>query len=104
MLFIYFVINQNVLIFLYIYYYFVSIYNNFFFYRFEKAKIKIAAKYAETERGLIEEFVKAHRSDDKVRMRDIASLLSHFRGYPQCVDAFIEQSQMVWIINFLINY
>lgn len=63
--------------------------------RFEKAKKKIATKYDEIERSLIEEFVKAHRSDDKGRMKEIATILSHFKGYPQCVDAFIEQSQMV---------
>jgi hypothetical protein len=63
--------------------------------RFEKAKKKIATKYDEIERSLIEEFVKAHRSDDKGRMNEIATILSHFKGYPQCVDAFIEQSQMV---------
>ena len=28
-------------------------------------------------------------------MKEIASILSHFKGYPQCIDAFIEQSQMV---------
>jgi hypothetical protein len=63
--------------------------------RFEKAKKKIATKYDEIERSLIEEFVKAHRSDNKGRMKEIATILSHFKGYPQCVDAFIEQSQMV---------
>ncbi|KDR06665.1 exocyst complex component 5 isoform X2 [Zootermopsis nevadensis] len=62
--------------------------------KFEKAKKKIAAKYDEIERSLIEEFVKAHRSDDKGRMKEIATILSHFKGYPQCIDAFIEQSQM----------
>jgi hypothetical protein len=72
------------------------VYNsNYPFCRFEKAKKKIAAKYDEIERSLIEEFVKAHRSDDKGRMKEIATILSHFKGYPQCIDAFIEQSQMV---------
>lgn len=69
--------------------------SNSFLCRFEKAKKKIAAKYDEIERSLIEEFVKAHRSDDKGRMKEIATILSHFKGYPQCIDAFIEQSQMV---------
>jgi hypothetical protein len=33
-------------------------------------------------------------------MNEIATILSHFKGYPQCVDAFIEQSQMVrWFDN-----
>jgi Exocyst complex component Sec10. len=69
--------------------------NNCSLCRFEKAKKKIGTKYDEIERSLIEEFVKAHRSDDKGRMKEIATILSHFKGYPQCVDAFIEQSQMV---------
>ncbi|KAF4518681.1 hypothetical protein B566_EDAN002716 [Ephemera danica] len=51
-------------------------------------------KYDEIERELIEEFVKAHRSEDKARMKEIAAILSHFKGFSQCVDAFIEQSQM----------
>nr|CAD7603020.1 unnamed protein product [Timema genevievae] len=62
--------------------------------KFEKAKKKIASKYDEIERSLIEEFVKAHRSADIGRMKEIATILSHFKGYSQCVDAFIEQSQM----------
>jgi hypothetical protein len=69
--------------------------NNCSLCRFEKAKKKISTKYDEIERSLIEEFVKAHRSDDKGRMKEIATILSHFKGYPQCIDAFIEQSQMV---------
>jgi len=69
--------------------------NNCSLCRFEKAKKKIGTKYDEIERSLIEEFVKAHRSDDKGRMKEIATILSHFKGYPQCIDAFIEQSQMV---------
>jgi hypothetical protein len=80
------------------------VWSNNSFCRFEKAKNKIATKYDEIERSLIEEFVKAHRSDDKGRMKEIATILSHFKGYPQCVDAFIEQSQMVrWfpIQNFV---
>lgn len=62
--------------------------------KFEQAKKKIASKYDEIERSLIEEFVKAHRSQDKSRMKEIASILSHFKGYSQCIDAFIEHSQM----------
>lgn len=62
--------------------------------KFEEAKKKIAVKYDEIERSLIEEFVEAHRKYDVPRMKEIATILSHFKGYPQCVDAFIEQSQM----------
>lgn len=62
--------------------------------KFDKAREKIAAKYDQIERELIEEFVAAQRTDDKTRMKEIATILSHFKGYSQCIDAFIEQSQM----------
>ncbi|KAG8247199.1 Exocyst complex component 5 [Homalodisca vitripennis] len=61
--------------------------------KFEEAKKKIAVKYDEIERALIEEFVEAHRKYDVNRMQEIAAILSHFKGYTQCVDAFIEHSQ-----------
>ncbi|RWS25108.1 exocyst complex component 5-like protein [Leptotrombidium deliense] len=62
--------------------------------KFEKAKEKIAFKYDQIERELIEEFVNSQKNEDRVRMKEIASIMSHFKGYSQCVDAFIEQSQM----------
>ncbi|XP_017767696.1 PREDICTED: exocyst complex component 5 [Eufriesea mexicana] len=62
--------------------------------KFEHAKKKIAVKYDEIERNLIEEFVSAHNREDANRMRELASVLAHFKGYSQCIDAFIEQSQM----------
>jgi hypothetical protein len=34
-------------------------------------------------------------------MKHIASILSHFKGYSQCIDAFIEQSQAVYMGNLL---
>ncbi|XP_076028740.1 exocyst complex component Sec10 [Oratosquilla oratoria] len=61
--------------------------------KFENAKQKIGEKYDEIERSLILEFIKAHRSTDKERMKEIAAILSHFKGYSQCVDAFIEEAQ-----------
>lgn len=51
--------------------------------------------YDEIECSLIMEFVKAHRAGDKDRMKEIASTLSHFKGYSQCIDAFIEEAQHV---------
>lgn len=66
-----------------------------FHHRFEEAKKKIAVKYDEVERALIEEFVEAHSRYDVNRMKEIAAILSHFKGYTQCVDAFIETSQSV---------
>jgi exocyst complex component 5 len=62
--------------------------------KFEDAIAAIEKKYAEIEKALIEEFVKSHRSNDCHRMNDIALILSHFKGYNQCVDAFIEQIQL----------
>lgn len=62
--------------------------------KFDHAKKKIAVKYDEIERNLIEEFVRAHNREDATRMRELASVLAHFKGYSQCIDAFIEQSQM----------
>ncbi|XP_012254830.1 exocyst complex component 5 [Athalia rosae] len=62
--------------------------------KFDSAKKKISTKYDEIERSLIEEFARAHSGEDATRMRELASMLSHFKGYSQCVDAFIEHSQM----------
>ncbi|KAG5326071.1 EXOC5 protein, partial [Acromyrmex heyeri] len=62
--------------------------------KFEHAKKKIGVKYDEIERNLIEEFVRAHNREDAPRMRELASTLANFKGYSQCIDAFIEQSQM----------
>jgi len=62
--------------------------------RFGGARRAIEAKYNEVEKSLIEEFVKYQRSDDKVKMAELAKILSHFRGYSECVNAFIEQIQM----------
>ena len=61
---------------------------------FSPAQRAIEAKYSEIERSLIEEFVRHHRSDDTVRMSELAVILSHFRGYNECVNAFIEQIQL----------
>jgi hypothetical protein len=58
---------------------------------FSQAKRRIDAKYSEVESALIEEFVKSHRSNDKQRMKDLALILSGFKSYNACVDAFIEQ-------------
>lgn len=62
--------------------------------KFEKARQRIAKKYDEIERTLISKFVEAHQANDRVKMRELAGILSHFKGYSQCVDAYIEQSQM----------
>lgn len=58
---------------------------------FSEARRRIDAKYTEIENALIEEFVKSHRSNDRQRMKDLAQILSGFKSYNACVDAFIEQ-------------
>ena len=63
--------------------------------RFRVAQTLIGQKYDEIERSLIEEFARAQVKRDRARMKHIASILSHFKGYSQCIDAFIEQSQNV---------
>ncbi|KAG6449971.1 exocyst complex component 5 [Manduca sexta] len=62
--------------------------------KFEAAKKKIEAKYDEIERNLIEEFVKAQNQGNMGKMKEIANIMTNFKGYSQCVDAFIETSQM----------
>ncbi len=67
----------------------------FYFSRFVVACKKINQKYDEIERALIEEFVAAQVVEDRDRMKQIAHILYNFKGYSQCVNAFIEQSQIV---------
>lgn len=57
--------------------------------------MKIIKKYDEIERLLIDEFVINHSQKNVIRMKEIAAILTHFKGYSQCVDAFIEDSQAV---------
>merc|ERR1719245_656813 len=58
---------------------------------FDEARQRIDSKYAEIEQHLLEEFVKSERSNDCQRMKDLAQILSNFKGYGACVDKFIEQ-------------
>lgn len=53
----------------------------------------IDRRYDEMEKELIEEFVAAQKKDDFNRMKEMAHVLSNFKGYSQCVDAYIEHSQ-----------
>lgn len=61
--------------------------------KFGEAKKKIETKYDEIERGLIEEFAEAQKQEKVERMKELAGILSQFKGYSQCVDAYIELSQ-----------
>ncbi|XP_028036661.1 exocyst complex component 5 [Bombyx mandarina] len=62
--------------------------------KFEIAKKKIEAKYDEIERTLIDEFGKAQNQGNMVKMKEIANIMTNFKGYSQCIDAYIETSQM----------
>lgn len=69
--------------------------------KFEVAKRRISEKYDSIERNLIEDFNAAHRNDpeDKAKMKSCAASLSHFKGYNQCIDAFIERCQEVTLFH-----
>lgn len=60
---------------------------------FEKPKRRIQDKYNKIEEDLIAEFRASYRSGEKDRMKELASILTHFKGYNRCIDAFIEESQ-----------
>ncbi|KAL3122895.1 hypothetical protein niasHT_010295 [Heterodera trifolii] len=60
--------------------------------KFAAVQLRIAHKYDEIEQLLIEEFVRSH---DRKRMREIAMILSEFKGFSRCVDAFVERIQSV---------
>ncbi|CAG9859830.1 unnamed protein product [Phyllotreta striolata] len=62
--------------------------------KFESIKRKIERKYSDIEKALIEEFVGAMDNENLTRMKEIALVLSQFKGYSQCVDAYIDHSQV----------
>lgn len=63
--------------------------------KFEKEKLKIDYIYDETEKALIEQFRLAQSKDDFKKMKEIANVLSNFKGYSRCIDEYIEFSQAV---------
>lgn len=71
--------------------------------KFQKLRDRIEQKYTLIERELIEEFEKAYRREKKSQMKEIASIMSNFKGYNQCIEAFIEQSLMGEMIGALDN-
>ncbi|VDN02421.1 unnamed protein product [Thelazia callipaeda] len=62
--------------------------------KYSNVQIRIAHKYDEIERLMLEEFVRAHRQGNWRRMREIAAILTDFKGYSQCLDAFVEHMQI----------
>lgn len=61
--------------------------------RFADVKAKIASKYHDLERQLIQEFTSAQRRGEIGRMREVAAVLLHFKGYAHCIDVYIKQCQ-----------
>ncbi|XP_005100941.1 exocyst complex component 5 [Aplysia californica] len=61
--------------------------------RFDIARQRIAEKYDEVERELIEEFRLGQQAGDRRQMRKITNLLQHFKSYGQCIDVFIVECQ-----------
>nr|DBA14365.1 TPA: hypothetical protein GDO54_005348 [Pyxicephalus adspersus] len=60
---------------------------------FAEVKSKIASKYHDLEHQLIQEFTGAQRRGEISRMREVAAVLLHFKGYSHCVDVYITQCQ-----------
>uniref|UniRef100_A0A8B9LTT9 Exocyst complex component 5 n=1 Tax=Astyanax mexicanus TaxID=7994 RepID=A0A8B9LTT9_ASTMX len=60
--------------------------------RFADVKAKIASKYHDLERQLIQEFTAAQRRGEIGRMREVAAVLLHFKGYAHCIDVYIKQT------------
>lgn len=61
--------------------------------KFGEARRKIEGKYDEIERALIEEFATAQKHEHVDVMKQIAGIMVQFKGYGQCIDAYIELSQ-----------
>lgn len=61
--------------------------------RFEIVKDRIKKCHDQVEEALIEEFEDAHHQGSIARMRSCAETLLPFKGYSQCIDSFIKQSQ-----------
>lgn len=68
--------------------------------KFGPSKKKIESKYDEVERNLIEEFAVAQKEENIDKMKELAKILSQFKGYNQCIDVYIEQSQAVSCLLF----
>nr|XP_002125790.1 exocyst complex component 5 [Ciona intestinalis] len=60
--------------------------------RFAPVKASIVSKYHTIESELLNEFREAHKNNEVAKMKELASTLSHFKGYQYCIDAFIEES------------
>lgn len=61
--------------------------------KFSTLKKNIETVYDQVEKALIEKFAAEHSAGNIEEMKKIATVLSQFKGYNQCIDVFIEQSQ-----------
>uniref|UniRef100_A0A915HR75 Exocyst complex component 5 n=1 Tax=Romanomermis culicivorax TaxID=13658 RepID=A0A915HR75_ROMCU len=61
--------------------------------KFSNVQSRINFKYDEIERLLIEEFVRMQQLNNKQAMKTLATILSLFKNYSLCIDAFIEHCQ-----------
>ncbi|ESO10015.1 hypothetical protein HELRODRAFT_109389 [Helobdella robusta] len=61
--------------------------------KFSAASTRIHNKYNEIEGHLIDDFKKAYNHGDLEGMKNILKTLSHFKGYSDCINIFIEESQ-----------
>ncbi|CAO2590681.1 Exocyst complex component 5, partial [Lemmus lemmus] len=52
-----------------------------------------ACKYHDLECQLIQEFTNAQKRGEISRMREVAAVLLHFKGYSHCIDVYIKQCQ-----------
>uniref|UniRef100_G3SAM6 Exocyst complex component 5 n=1 Tax=Gorilla gorilla gorilla TaxID=9595 RepID=G3SAM6_GORGO len=62
--------------------------------RFSEVKSKIASKYHDLECQLIQEFTTAQRRGEISKMREVAAVLLHLKGYSLCVDVYTKQCQV----------
>uniref|UniRef100_A0A8C2LJA5 Exocyst complex component 5 n=1 Tax=Cricetulus griseus TaxID=10029 RepID=A0A8C2LJA5_CRIGR len=53
----------------------------------------VLGKYHDLECQLIQEFTSAQRRGEISRMREVAAVLLHFKGYSHCIDVYIKQCQ-----------
>lgn len=61
--------------------------------RFDETKERITSKYSQIESDLIIEFGIAHNNGNIERMIQLATILTHFKGYQACIETFIRNAQ-----------
>ena len=64
-------------------------------FRFERANHLISLKYDEIEKKLIQKFHSSFYANEKKLMKKYINILSNFKGYQDCINEFIKNSQLV---------